>query len=407
MTKRIAAIVFIYLCITFAWVVLGTTLSIRTSTQDNNLKEMVGQVWGKPQRQRAPSVSYSTPKEVWSEVTNDGKTTREKRTEWKTTPVSLDASNILVDLNLEHRQKGLLWYSTYKVGFDGTYRLLNDTQESKTYDFNFSLPVQDAVYDGFKIYQGDQEIKNVEITSGNAHIRVPLTPGQTEIVRVVYHSQGMDNWWYNLGGEVSQIRNFSLKMKTDFEDIDFPENSMAATSQIKTPQGRELAWKYSNLLSGVQIGMTMPKKLNPGPWASKISFAAPVSLFLFFFLLLIFSTLKEIKLHPMHYFFIGAAFFSFHLLLAYLVDHLSIHLAFLICSAVSIFLVVSYMRLVTGNRFAFLEVGVSQFVYLVLFSYTFFFEGFTGLVITVMCIITLFIVMQMTARLDWTQVFKK
>lgn len=407
MTKRIAAIVFIYLCITFAWVVLGTTLSIRTSTQDNNLKEMVGQVWGKPQRQRAPSVSYSTPKEVWSEVTNDGKTTREKRTEWKTTPVSLDASNILVDLNLEHRQKGLLWYSTYKVGFDGTYRLLNDTQESKTYDFNFSLPVQDAVYDGFKIYQGDQEIKNVEITSGNAHIRVPLTPGQTEIVRVVYHSQGMDNWWYNLGGEVSQIRNFSLKMKTDFEDIDFPENSMAATSQIKTPQGRELAWKYSNLLSGVQIGMTMPKKLNPGPWASKISFAAPVSLFLFFFLLLIFSTLKEIKLHPMHYFFIGAAFFSFHLLLAYLVDHLSIHLAFLICSAVSIFLVVSYMRLVTGNRFAFLEVGVSQFVYLVLFSYTFFFEGFTGLVITVMCIITLFIVMQMTAKLDWTQVFKK
>ncbi len=407
MTKRIAAIVFIYLCITFAWVVLGTTLSIRTSTQDNNLKEMVGQVWGKPQRQRAPSVSYSTPKEVWSEVTNDGKTTREKRTEWKTTPVSLDASNILVDLNLEHRQKGLLWYSTYKVGFDGTYRLLNDTQESKTYDFNFSLPVQDAVYDGFKIYQGDQEIKNVEITSGNAHVRVPLTPGQTEIVRVFYHSQGMDNWWYNLGGEVSQIRNFSLKMKTDFEDIDFPENSMAATSQIKTPQGRELAWKYSNLLSGVQIGMTMPKKLNPGPWASKISFAAPVSLFLFFFLLLIFSTLKEIKLHPMHYFFIGAAFFSFHLLLAYLVDHLSIHLAFLICSAVSIFLVVSYMRLVTGNRFAFLEVGVSQFVYLVLFSYTFFFEGFTGLVITVMCIITLFIVMQMTAKLDWTQVFKK
>ncbi len=407
MTKRIAAIVFIYLCITFAWVILGTTLSIRTSTQDSNLKGMVGQIWGKPQQQRAPSVSYSTPKEVWSEVTNDGKTTREKRTEWKTTPVSLDASNILVDLNLEHRQKGLLWYSTYKVGFDGTYRLLNDTQESKTYDFNFSLPVQDAVYDGFKIYKGDQEIKNVEITSGNAHVRVPLTPGQTEIVRVVYHSQGMDNWWYNLGGEVSQIRNFSLKMKTDFEDIDFPENSMAATSQIKTPQGRELAWKYSNLLSGVQIGMTMPKKLNPGPWASKISFAAPVSLFLFFFLLLIFSTLKEIKLHPMHYFFIGAAFFSFHLLLAYLVDHLSIHLAFLICSAVSIFLVVSYMRLVTGNRFAFLEVGVSQFVYLVLFSYTFFFEGFTGLVITVMCIITLFIVMQMTAKLDWPQVFKK
>jgi inner membrane protein involved in colicin E2 resistance len=407
MTKRIAAIVFIFLCITLAWVILGTTLAIRTSTQDNDLKGMVGQIWGKPQQQVAPTFSYSTPYEIWSETNKDGKTVREKRIEWRVIPISLDASDIQVDLNLEHRQKGLLWYSTYKVGFDGSYRVLNETSETRNFDFNFPLPVKDAVYDGFKIYQGDKEIRNVEIKDGYAHFQVPLTPGQKENIRVVYHSQGMDNWWYNLGGEVSQVRNFSLKMKTNFSDIDFPENSMSATSQRAIPGGKELTWNYNNLLSGVQIGMIMPKKLNPGPWASKIIFAAPVSLFLFFFLLLIFSTLKEVNLHPMHYFFIGAAFFSFHLLLAYLVDHISIHLAFIICSAVSIFLVVSYMRLVAGPRFAFLETGISQFIYLVLFSYTFFFEGFTGLAITVMCIITLYVVMQITAKVDWAQVFKK
>jgi inner membrane protein involved in colicin E2 resistance len=407
MTKRIAAIVFIFLCITLAWVILGTTLAIRTNSQDSELKGMVGQIWGKPQQQVAPTFSYSTPYEVWSETNKDGKTVREKRIDWQVTPVSLDASDIQVDLNLEHRQKGLLWYSTYKVGFEGAYRVVNETAEAKNFDFNFPLPVKDAVYDGFKLYQGDKEIRNVEIKDGNAHIQVPLNPGQKENIRVVYHSQGMDNWWYNLGGEVSQVRNFSLKMKTNFNDIDFPENSMSATSQKVIPGGKELAWNYNNLLSGVQIGMIMPKKLNPGPWASKIIFAAPVSLFLFFFLLLIFSTLKEVNLHPMHYFFIGAAFFSFHLLLAYLVDHISIHLAFIICSAVSIFLVVSYMRLVAGPRFAFLETGISQFIYLVLFSYTFFFEGFTGLAITVMCIITLYVVMQITAKVDWAQVFKK
>ena len=59
-----------------------------------------------------------------------------------------------------------------------------------------------------------------------------------------------------------------------------------------------------------------------------------------------------IELHPMNYFFLAAAFFSFHLLLAYLVDHISIHVAFVVCSAVSIFLVVSYLRLVVGMRFA-------------------------------------------------------
>ena len=109
----------------------------------------------------------------------------------------------------------------------------------------------------------------------------------------------------------------------------------------------------------------------------------------------------------MNYFFVGAAFFSFHLLLAYLVDHISIHLSFWICSLVSIFLVVSYMRLVVGMRFAFIEIALSQLVYLVLFSYTFFFEGYTGLAITILCICTLFVVMQFTGKVDWDKVFAK
>jgi len=115
----------------------------------------------------------------------------------------------------------------------------------------------------------------------------------------------------------------------------------------------------------------------------------------------IITTVKKINVHPMSYFFVSVAFFSFHLLLAYLADHIDIHLAFIICSAVSIFLVISYMRLVVGTHFAFLETGLSQFVYLVLFSYAFFLEGFTGLTITICCILTLFIVMQFTGRIDW------
>jgi hypothetical protein len=89
--------------------------------------------------------------------------------------------------------------------------------------------------------------------------------------------------------------------------------------------------------------------------------------------------------------------------MAYLVDHISIHLAFAICSAVSVFLVVSYLRLVVGPRFAILEAGGTQLIYLVLFSYAFFLHGFTGLAITIGRIVTLFAVMQMTARVRWTE----
>ena len=85
----------------------------------------------------------------------------------------------------------------------------------------------------------------------------------------------------------------------------------------------------------------------------------------------------------MHYFFVSAAFFAFHLLLAYLVDHVDIHAAFAVAAATSLFLVISYLRLVAGSRFALAQAGAAQLVFLVLFSYAFFFEGYTGLTVTV------------------------
>jgi inner membrane protein involved in colicin E2 resistance len=109
----------------------------------------------------------------------------------------------------------------------------------------------------------------------------------------------------------------------------------------------------------------------------------------------------------MNYFFLAAAFFSFHLLLAYLADHISIHTAFALSSAVSILLVVSYLRLVVNLRFAMMDAGLAQLIYLVLFSYAFFFEGFTGLAITIGAILTLFVVMQMTGRIRWEEKFGK
>jgi inner membrane protein involved in colicin E2 resistance len=109
----------------------------------------------------------------------------------------------------------------------------------------------------------------------------------------------------------------------------------------------------------------------------------------------------------MNYFFLACAFFAFHLLLAYLCDHISIHAAFVVSSAVSILLVVSYLRLVVNARFAVVDAGLSQLIYLVLFSYAFFYEGYTGLAITIGAISTLFVVMQMTGRIRWEDRFTK
>lgn len=405
--KKLPLIFLIYFFTVLAWIILGSTILKRTHTQDYKLKGMVGQLWGTMQVQKAPYIYYQTREKKEIERIEDGKKIKEYETYVVNNPLSLKASEIDVSLRLAHRKKGLLWYSTYAVDFSGWYEIINDTYESRYIYFNFDFPTAGAVYDDFRLLVNDVEIEKIDISSGRVVHPVRLSPGEKETIKVSYKSQGLDQWWYDFGQNVTQVKDFILTMNTDFDKIDFPQNSISPTEKTKTEKGWELKWKYSNLLTGVKIGMDLPRKLNPGPWISQVTFSAPISLFLFFFLLFIFTTLRGINIHPMNYFFIGAAFFSFHLLLAYLVDHISIHAAFIISSVVSIALVVTYMRLVVSNRFAFVEIAIAQFIYLVLFSYTFFFEGFTGLAITILCIVTLFVVMQFTGKVDWENVTEK
>jgi len=316
----------------------------------------------------------------------------------------LESSRLRVALELEHRRKGLLWYSTYEVAFAGAYVFRNTSGQEQPVHFTLTFPAEQAVYDDL-LFAVDGATVPVTNHKNAASAVVRVGAGKKAVLKVSYRSHGLDSWRYNFGGEVSEVKDFTLNLTTNFKGIDFPDNTLSPSQKRDTAGGWELTWNYKNLVSGFQIGVTMPEKLQPGPLAGRISFFAPVSLFFFFFVMFIITTLRGIDLHPMNYFFLAGAFFSFHLLLAYLVDHISIHAAFAICSAVSILLVISYLRLVVGMRFAAVEAGTAQLIYLILFSYAFFFKGFTGLAITIGSILTLFVVMQLTGRIRWEERF--
>ena len=405
MIRQIAALVFIFVCTTVAWMILGTTIFSRTYSSNQQLEGRVASTWGSPQEQSPPSATYKkieistvTEQQAGKIITRNDKVERNFL-------LPLDASDIRVKLQLDHRQKGLLWYSTYAVDFAGEYKFRNDTAEPQMVSYHLAFPAQRAVYDGLVMEVDGQKVP-VTANEQGACVEATLAPGQTATLRTAYRSQGLNSWRYKLGDGIAQVHNFVLSMTTNFKDIDFADDTLSPTEKQRNSNGWQLTWRYSNLLSGFQIGMTMPEKLQPGPLAGQISYFAPVSLFFFFFLMFIISTLRNLDLHPLNYFFLACAFFAFHLLLAYLVDHISIHAAMVIASLVSVALVVSYLRLVVGIRFAAFEAGTAQVIYLVLFSYAFFWKGFTGLSITVISIVTLFVVMQATGRIRWSERLK-
>jgi hypothetical protein len=203
------------------------------------------------------------------------------------------------------------------------------------------------------------------------------------------------------------LEDLTLVMNTDFEEIDFPDDGVSPTVEEPTEEGWELVWRYDSLVSGRPIGLVMPKPLNPGPVASRTAFFAPVSLLFYFAALVLLMATAGVKLHPMHYAFLAAGFFAFQLLFAYLADRVDIGVTFAISAGVSMVLCVGYLWLVIGWGRALVEVAVSQFVFMVLFSFSFFFEGLTGLAIAIGSVLTLAYFMARTGRVDWNEIFAR
>ncbi len=385
MVGRVAGIVVIFLGATAAWAILSGVLAVRTQEATSEQQAQLGSLWGPEQTQSAPQFS----------VADRG----------KSQDVAIEASQIAVGLDLEQRRKGLLWHNTYRVDFSGAYRIVNPGRGSAVL-LAFSFPAQDAVFDDVRVLV-DGRLMKFTTTRCSVNAAIPLKPGRSATVTIAYRSQGIGRWSYLFGSGINAIRDFHLTMRTNFDAIDFPAQSLSPTDESRTADGWLLDWDYRNLVAGWGIGMVLPERLQPGPVAERITSWAPLSLLFYFFVMFILCAIRRIDLHPMHYFFLAAAFFSFHLLFAYTVDRIPIGLAFAICSIVSMFLTVSYLRLVVGLRFAAVEAALAQFFYLVLFSLALFNEGYSGLAITIGSIITLYVTMQLTARIDWAKSFSQ
>lgn len=417
MGKRVAALIVIYLGCSLGWFILGSSVFLRTKSFSPMLEGRVERLWGGEHVQRPPDAFYTIEKvREEQEPLGDG-TTRVKRVVYEENiDIPLVKTGAGVKLRYEPRKKGLLWYSTYSVDFKGKYAFKNKGDEKRLVHFAFNFPSSDAQYDNFQLRGPDGEIEYVN-NHGRVTFEQELGAGRTFDFTVAYRSRGLGGWFYMFSStpgsdfytgksvEVSEVRNFRLQMETDFDRIDFPEGTMSPQSKVKTADGWKLTWKYKRLITGLNVGMQLPEELNPGPLASRMTFFAPVSLLFFIFILFIITVLKKIDLHPMHYFFLSLSFFAFHLLFAYLVDHIDVYAAFILSAVMSTFLVISYIRLVVSSRFAFVETGLLQLLYLVVFSYTHFFKGYTGLIVTVFAVLTLFFVMQLTARVRWSEVF--
>ncbi len=142
--RRLLAIAFIWICCTIAWVILGATLVSRTNDVGNALDGQVHALFGPPGRQAPPVGSYEIKEIVKETVTTSQNgalpvqqvVEREKLVEH---PLILDGSAVEVEFDLQHRKKGLMWFPTYGVHFEGHYDFKNPSNDVQKTRLQFPL----------------------------------------------------------------------------------------------------------------------------------------------------------------------------------------------------------------------------------------------------------------------------
>jgi hypothetical protein len=392
---RLIAIGVIFLCTCIGWALLGTALTIRTERTAYDSRTAVTGNWGPEMVQLQPRVYYPSP--------TDESGFRD---------IGPSGSEILVDLFYEPKRKGLIRHRAWRADFDGTWTVENPTPIRQTIYFEFPFPAENTSFSNFKLIVDGKESERRSPVAGKITEAVVLEPGASAPVQVRFETRGINQWRYhfhdgeNKAAAVRRVRDFRLQMTTDFADIDFPEGVGSPPEENREfIDGKwSLRWEYPDHIDAPNIGMAMPKILNPGPVAQRIAFFAPVSLLFFFSAVVALTLILKTPLHPMNFFFLAASCFAFQLLFSYLVDHLPLTPSFFIAAAVSVGLVFSYLKTVAGWRFAKLA-AAAQFAYVVLFSYSFFFDGISGLTIAIGAILTLGVLMKVTASMDWSTVF--
>lgn len=375
-------------CTGVAWFILGTATKLRASGSSEAMVREVAGVWGPALVQEHPQAWFATPNAPGGRA------------------VVLPAkSAVEVRLDSEPKRRGLWWHRTYAAHFAADYTFTNPTRIPQTLFVTFPLPADTAGLHGFEFRLGGEGEAAAAPAARDGVIQraVEVPAGGSVPLHVAYQTRGTDSWQYRFR-DPRRIAGFGLAMRTNFEEINFPVGTGSPGRRVLDGGGWSLTWDYPDVLSAPAIGMDMPKLLNAGPVASRIAFFAPVSLLFFVTVVLLVGGLKGIALHPMHVFFVAAGFFAFHLLFAYLVDLVSLQLAFVIAALVSLVLVCGYLRAV-GGRLLFKVALPAQFAYLVLFSFSFFFDGLTGITIAVGAVVTLGLLMVLTARVDWSLVF--
>jgi hypothetical protein len=267
--------------------------------------------------------------------------------------VTLDSAAIDLVLTMDYRRLGLTYQTTYEANFTGRYKLHSLTEGAGRIDFTLPLPGEGGHLRDLSLTVNGKEPADVHYDLQQVTWSSAFRAGQAQTVEVRYIARGVGHYIYAVGEE--RVKQLDVTMQivgVDLEHIDYPASCMSPTTATATSDGVRLEWHLANLLTSYDVGVDLPERPSPSRQIVRLALFAPVLLALFLASVLGGCWLTSKRLSLLHLALLGAAFAAFYLLLSYLVAWLELFAAIGIAAGVVALLVVNFLRMLLGWRFA-------------------------------------------------------
>lgn len=381
-----------------ASLIIGYRIQDRHSGTLTRSLKSVQQIWGGDALQRAPEF-YTQTIETEQTETENGKVQAKKKV--RTDYAGFDTQKIRVNIRSSIRQKGLLKFAGYTFDLAADYKVTNTG--TKADQFYFVLPLPDHVGNltGVQVLSNGRPFTQDTNLADGVHWSGRLAPGEGRTFEIKYQAQGTGQFTYGLSSRPTQIAAFDAEILSDFGDIEIPEKAMVPAEAATDAGKSRHVWKGNQLIAAQDIALKFEIPGNFGALAAKMLMYSPVGLWLFLALFLMLTISRGQSLHLMHYLMIMAGFFTMPLLASYLFDLMpmvaGLLLALLLSTGIMLYYAVLLKKgpeLVRSLAFA---AGAFQWI----FSLAFFLPEYTGFIVTLAGIVSLVLLMRVTAETDW------
>jgi len=286
---------------------------------------------------------------------------------------SIVSGKVGVDIRMNYRQKGSAFYTCYEDAWALEFTVKNRSDKATEAEFRFPMPADQGVYDKLEIVvDGKNWMENLVLKDNAQTWKMPMTPGQTTVVRIAYASRGMDYIRYT-PATMATREEYKVAMRIypsarrgeepakgrrqfAWKDMGLPVGSMTPpTIKESSADGDPLIleWDLKAAATTLGMGVILPEIKQPGYFGARLLHEAPLGLLLLAGSLVVTWMLLGRDSDLFSLAVLVIAYYLFYTFAAYLSDHLTWFPAcFMLAALATLLLAGLYIWLGWGRTFA-------------------------------------------------------